>query len=108
MSMPAGSTTPQLHRVFKPDGDPISDDDSETVFPDRNPSIDLAKTLLSNADEDGSGDVSLGDTVTYQFVATNDGDTGLDNVIGHRPAAGAFSIDLCARRWAPRSPRESR
>ncbi|MCP4305877.1 MAG: DUF11 domain-containing protein [bacterium] len=65
---------------FQPNGLPISDSDDEVVFPDRNPSIDLTKTLLSNADEDGSGDVSLGDTITYRFVAENDGDVGLDNV----------------------------
>ncbi len=72
----------------QPDSTPISDDDSETVFPDRNPSITLTKTLLSNADEDGSGDVSFNDTLTYQFVATNDGDVTLDNVTITDPLAG--------------------
>ena len=29
------------------------------------PAIDLVKTLTNNADEDGSGSVSIGDTLTY-------------------------------------------
>ena len=46
----------------------------------QNPAITLVKTLLSNADEDGSGGVSINDTLTYQFVATNDGDVTLAGV----------------------------
>ncbi|MDJ0924047.1 MAG: SdrD B-like domain-containing protein [Acidimicrobiia bacterium] len=76
----------------QPSGQPISDDDDETVLPDRNPSIDLAKTVFGNADEDGSGDVSLGDTLTYQFVATNDGDVGLDNVVVTDPLPGMSAL----------------
>ncbi len=76
----------------QPNGQPISDDDDETVLPDRNPSIDLTKTLLANADEDTSGDVSLGDTLTYQFVAVNDGDVGLDNVVVTDPLPGMSAL----------------
>jgi uncharacterized repeat protein (TIGR01451 family) len=77
---------------FQPNGLPISDSDDEVVFPDRNPSIDLTKTLFGNADEDGSGDVSLGDTITYQFEAANDGDVGLDNVAIADPLPGLSAL----------------
>ena len=42
--------------------------------------IDIVKDLASNADEDGSGDVTLNDTLTYQFTVTNTGNVTLDNV----------------------------
>ena len=91
----------------EPDGTPISDDDSETVFPDRNPSIDLAKTLLSNADEDGSGDVSVNDTLTYQFVATNDGDVGLDNVTITDPLPGLGPLSCAPVAGSSLAPTEA-
>ena len=64
-----------------PNGTTITDTDTETVFPDRNLSIDLTKVLSGNADEDGSGSVSVGDTLTFSFVAENDGDVTLDATI---------------------------
>ena len=54
-----------------PDGNPVSDTDDETVPITQTPAIGLTKNLLANADEDLSGDVSLGDTLTYRFIATN-------------------------------------
>ncbi len=45
------------------------------------PSLAIAKTLDSHADEDGSGDVSLNDTLTYSVTVTNDGTTTLNNVV---------------------------
>ena len=92
---------------LQPDGTPISDDDTETVFPDRNPSIDLTKVLLSNADEDASGDVSLGDTLTYQFVAANDGDVGLDNVTIADPLPGLSSLTCSPAMGSSLAPGES-
>ena len=75
-----------------PGGDPVDDTDDETVPVPQNPSILLDKSLLSNADEDGSGDVSLNDTLTYQFVATNDGDVTLDNVAVADPLSGLSAL----------------
>ena len=45
------------------------------------PSLAIDKPAPSNADEDGSGDVSVGDTLTYTITATNDGTANLTNVV---------------------------
>ncbi len=64
-----------------PGGPPnVEDQDSETV-PVPTPSLAIDKVLTSNADEDGSGDVSVGDTLTYTITATNDGTARLTNVV---------------------------
>ncbi len=49
------------------------------------PSIAIVKTLTSNNDVDGSGNVSVGDTLTYTITATNDGQAILTNVIVNDP-----------------------
>ena len=59
------------------------------------PEIELAKTLLANADEDGSGDVSRNDTLTYQLIATNIGDTDLSDVTIADPMPGLSTL-LCS------------
>ena len=41
----------------------------------------MDKPAPTNADEDGSGDVSVGDTLTYTITATNDGTSNLTNVV---------------------------
>ena len=53
--------------------------DDETVTANQGPSLIIDKSLTANADEDGSGDVSLGDTLTYGIVATNNGNVTLTN-----------------------------
>ena len=45
------------------------------------PGLVVDKVLTSNADEDGSGDVSVGDTLTYTITATNTGTANLTNVV---------------------------
>ena len=47
----------------------------------RTESLAIVKPAPANADEDGSGDVSLGDTLTYTVTATNDGNTTLTNIV---------------------------
>ena len=54
--------------------------DTVTV-PVLTPSLTVVKTAPSNADEDGSGDVSVGDTLTYTITATNSGGARLTNVV---------------------------
>ena len=78
-----------------PGGNPVGDTDDETVPVAQDPSIDLVKSLLSNADEDASGDVSLDDTLTYQFVATNDGTVTLAGVTITDPLPGLSALS-CA------------
>ncbi|NND91100.1 MAG: DUF11 domain-containing protein, partial [Granulosicoccus sp.] len=62
--------------------DPVTDD--ETV-PVPTPSLAVNKPAPTNADEDGSGDVSVGDTLTYTITATNDGTANLTNVVVSDP-----------------------
>ncbi|MCP3937232.1 MAG: DUF11 domain-containing protein, partial [Actinomycetia bacterium] len=78
-----------------PGGNPVTDDDTETVVPPQSPSIDLVKSFLGNADEDASGDISLGDTITYGFDVTNDGNVTLTNVTVADPLPGMSAIS-CA------------
>ena len=67
-------------------------DDPATVPVPQNPALGLDKTLLSNADEDGSGTVSLGDTLTYQFVATNTGNVTLTGMTIVDPLPGLSAL----------------
>jgi len=45
------------------------------------PSLTLAKVLSSNDDADGSGNVTLNDTLMYTVTATNNGSSTLNNVL---------------------------
>ena len=57
------------------------------------PTIDLDKFVSGNADEDASGDVSLGDTLTYSFHVTNTGQLTLNDVTVVDPLPGLSPID---------------
>ena len=45
------------------------------------PSLEIEKTLSGNIDEDGSGSVSIGDTLTYTVTATNTGSAAQTNFV---------------------------
>ncbi|MFV0645305.1 MAG: SdrD B-like domain-containing protein, partial [Sphingomonadaceae bacterium] len=47
----------------------------------RNPLLTILKQFSGNTDEDGSGTVTLGDTLTYRILATNGGNTTLHDVV---------------------------
>ncbi len=49
------------------------------------PALAVDKPAPANADEDGSGDVSVGDTLTYTITATNNGTANLTNVVVSDP-----------------------
>ena len=66
-------------------------DDPEDV-PVDSPGLNLTKDLTGNADEDGNGLVTLGDTLTYTFVASNSGDTPLTNVTIVDPLPGLSAL----------------
>ncbi len=71
-----------IHNVGTADSDetpPTTDDDEDVPVPD--PSLTVVKELTNNADEDGSGDVSVGDTLMYTITATNNGTANLTNVV---------------------------
>jgi uncharacterized repeat protein (TIGR01451 family) len=69
-----------------------SNQDSKTVTATQAPVLSLVKTLKSNADEDKSGTVSLNDTLTFQFVATNSGNVTLGSVTISDPLSGLSSL----------------
>ncbi len=54
--------------------------------------IDLGKAMIANADEDGSSTVTTGDTLTYQFTATNTGNVVLTGVSITDPRPGMSSL----------------
>ena len=74
--------------------------DSETVPVPQHPAIGAAKALTANADEDASGTVSLGDTLTYTITAINTGDVTLTNVTVDDTLTGAVDLP-CAASLAP-------
>ncbi len=57
---------------------PTTDDETTTV---PQPALTVDKPAPTNADEDGSGDISVGDTLTYTITATNTGDANLTNLV---------------------------
>ncbi len=68
-----------------PDSNPVSASDQATASAADAPALSVVKTLTSNADEDGSGSVTIGDTLSYTVTATNDGNVTLNNVLVSDP-----------------------
>jgi uncharacterized repeat protein (TIGR01451 family) len=54
--------------------------------------LSLLKTLDGKADEDGSGTVTVGDTLTYRMHLANDGDVTLTNVEVSDPLDGLSAL----------------
>ena len=78
---PADVTAGQIDNIATADSDqtpPVTDDVS---IPVQTPVLEIVKPAPVNADEDGSGDVSVGDTLTYTITATNGGGSNLTNVV---------------------------
>ncbi|MCP4088149.1 MAG: DUF11 domain-containing protein, partial [Actinomycetia bacterium] len=79
-----------------PDTSTVQDTDTNTVTTPQNPAIAVSKSLTGNADEDGSGDVTLGDTLTWTITATNTGDVTLTGVTTTDPLIGSLSCTPAA------------
>ncbi len=75
-----------------PDGSPVDADDDDTATIVRSPAISLAKTLDGATDPDASGDHSVGDVLTFRFVATNTGNVTLTGVTVSDPMAGLSAL----------------
>jgi uncharacterized repeat protein (TIGR01451 family) len=71
---------------------------AETVPVPQNPAIGAAKALTNNADEDGTGTVSVGDTLTYTITATNAGNVTLTNVTVDDDLTGTVDAPCAASR----------
>jgi uncharacterized repeat protein (TIGR01451 family) len=93
----------------EPTDDPDSPpDDDETRTPITiAPELAFEKSLDSNADEDGSGDVSLGDTLTYRFVATNTDGQTLTGVTIVDPLPGLSALSCTPAQPATLAPGQS-
>jgi len=72
--------------------DPV--DDSQSVSLNA-PSHAIDKSAPTNADEDGSGDISAGDTLTYTITAVNNGAANLTNLVVNDPMISPSS-NTCA------------
>ena len=63
------------------DSDQTDDASDNNTSPILAPSLSVVKPDPVNADEDGNGEFSVGDTLTYTITATNDGAATLTNVV---------------------------
>ena len=71
------------------------------------PGLSVDRALTANADEDGSGGVSAGDSLTFEVTATNTGNVMLTNVLvgdrltgDEKSCASVAPIDSCALTFA--------
>jgi uncharacterized repeat protein (TIGR01451 family) len=76
-----------------PTGPDVADTDDDTQTLTGDAALGLVKSLEDNADEDGSGTVTEGDTLTYGFVATNTGTVTLNGVTITDPLPGLSVLD---------------
>ena len=100
----AGTLTNVATTIGTPPAGPgsnVTASDTQTVTLVQDPSIEVVKALSANADEDGSGDVSLGDTLTYSFTVTNTGNVTLANVSVSDPLPGLSAATGGASTLAP-------
>jgi uncharacterized repeat protein (TIGR01451 family) len=71
----------QVVNVATAGSDQTGSSTDDVTVPLPSPALTIVKGPPVNADEDGSGDVSVGDTLTYSITATNTGGANLTNVV---------------------------
>ncbi len=64
-----------------PQGAGVSGTGNKTVPITQVSSVTIAKTFISNADQDASGTVTLNDSLSYKVTVTNDGNVTQGNVV---------------------------
>ena len=72
-------------------GNPITDSDDETITANQNPLLQLLKEGVFN-DENGDGFAEPGETVTFSFLVTNQGNVTLNNLFITDPVIGINSL----------------
>ena len=77
---PSGKTIEDTSDDGNDSDDNLVDDPTELGLT-KEPSQTISKRVSANADEDGSGDISLGDTLTYTVTATNIGNLTLTDMV---------------------------
>ena len=97
---PADVVAGEINNIGTGDSDQTPPVDDPEVVPVPSPSLTTDKALLSNADEDGSLDVSAGDTLTYRITVTNNGSANLTNVTVDDNLTGTVDA-ACAALLAP-------
>ena len=76
----ADVTAGRIVNTAEADSDQTDPVEIDRIVPVTTPDLTIDKPAPTNADEDGSGDVSVGDTLTYTITATNSGAATLTNV----------------------------
>ena len=76
----ADVTAGQIDNIGTADSDQTDPVTEPETVPVPTPELAVLKEFVSNADEDGSGDVSAGDTLSYTITATNTGTANLTDV----------------------------
>ena len=71
-----------------PNGTELGGDDQVVTPLVQSPAVTIDKSLAGNTDEDGSGDVTLNDTLNYEFEVRNAGNVTLSSVALDDPTVG--------------------
>ncbi|MCP5028597.1 MAG: DUF11 domain-containing protein, partial [Actinomycetia bacterium] len=83
-----------------PNGQPVDSTSATSITAAQVPAIDLVKSLGTNADQDGSGTVSRGDTLTWDYNVTNTGNVTLVDIAVTDPHPD-FSAVACGTTTLP-------
>ncbi|WP_442784362.1 DUF7507 domain-containing protein [Cocleimonas sp. KMM 6896] len=78
---PADVTAGEIINDATANSDQTPESSAQNVSGINAPSLTLVKPAPDNADEDGNGEISEGDTLTYTITATNNGTATLTNVV---------------------------